>query len=82
MIGFPRKSIAEVKLNQEASVLVLATRQPDSKFFDYRPNPSVVLPAGTVIVIMGEVGNIVKARKLAGMVSGINIADNNSGDSK
>jgi len=67
------KTIAQVRLSQEASVLVLAVRHPESEFFTYRPNPETALPPGTVVVVMGEVSNVQKARKLAGMAFGLEV---------
>jgi voltage-gated potassium channel len=62
------KTLAEARLRDRASVLVLAVKPPDKQQFLYRPTPETKLSPGTVVVLMGEVASIRKARMLAGMV--------------
>lgn len=60
------KTLAEARLGNRASVLVLAVKPPGREQFMYRPTPETKLTPGTVVVIMGEMANIRKARELAG----------------
>jgi voltage-gated potassium channel len=61
------KTLAETRLGNRASVLVLAARPPGEDQFIYRLTPETELAPGAVIVIMGEMANVKKARILAGM---------------
>jgi voltage-gated potassium channel len=62
------KTIAEARLGNRASILVLAVKPTDAQQFIYRPTPETKLSSGAVVVIMGEMSNIRKARVLAGMI--------------
>ncbi len=60
------KTLSEARLGNRASILVVAVKPPDSERFIYRPAPETKLAPGTVVVVMGEMGNIRKARELVG----------------
>ena len=61
------KTLSEARLGNRVSVLVLAVKPPDKEQFIYRPTPETKLTPGTVVVVMGEMANIRKARELAGI---------------
>ena len=60
------KTLAEAHLGNRVSVLVLAARPPGQDQFIYQLAPETKLVPGTVVVIMGEMSNVRKARVLAG----------------
>jgi voltage-gated potassium channel len=62
------KTLAEAHLGNRASVLVVAVKPPAKEQFIYRPSSETKLAPGTVVVIMGEMANIRKARGLAGAI--------------
>lgn len=61
------KTLAETHLRDRASVLVLAVKPPDRQQFIYRPTSETRLEPGAVVVLMGEIASVRKARVLAGM---------------
>ncbi|MFH1422084.1 MAG: TrkA family potassium uptake protein [Planctomycetota bacterium] len=60
------KTLSEARLGDQAGVLVLAISPPEENKFIYRPSPNTKLTPGTLVVIIGEVDSIAKARNLAG----------------
>ncbi|MCX7703925.1 MAG: NAD-binding protein [Planctomycetota bacterium] len=59
------KTLEESRLGSEAGVLVLAIKNPDEDSFMFRPSPKVVLQKDAVLVVLGTVTDIKKARELA-----------------
>lgn len=59
------KTIGSTELHREFGLLALAVRKPSGQML-YNPQGDMVLDAGDVLVVMGDVANVRKAREEAG----------------
>lgn len=59
------KTLEEARLSKTAGVLVLAIKRADEEHFVFRPSPDEVLNEGAVLIVLGTVSDIQKARRLA-----------------
>jgi voltage-gated potassium channel len=59
---FIGRSLREVPIRAETKLLVVALRV-DRKFI-YNPEPSTVMEAGTVLVVLGEGANVARLRQM------------------
>lgn len=59
-------TLLESKVRERTGVNVLAMRVPDQENFIYNPLPTQVMAAGTVLVVLGEIAQVVALRRLAG----------------
>jgi len=56
------KTLGALGLVQKVDVLIVAIQLPGDARFTYHPKPESVLPAGTTVVLMGQIEEIVKLR--------------------
>lgn len=66
-------TLMESKVRERTGVNVLAVRLRDQENFIYNPPPAQVMPAGAVLVVLGEVVQVLALRRLAGSDVGIGI---------
>lgn len=59
------KSLKEAELSRTAGVLVLAIKRAGEEHFVFRPSSDEVLSEGAVLIVLGTVSDIQKARHLA-----------------
>jgi len=59
------KTLEETRLGARAGVLVLAIRYPDKDEFVFRPAPTARLVEDAVLVVLGSVSDIKRAREIA-----------------
>ncbi len=57
------QTLRDTPIRKETSLLVIAVKTDDGAFV-YNPDPALVLTGGSTLIVMGEVGSVVKLRKL------------------
>lgn len=61
------ETIASSRFKQKTGLQVVAIKQPEDKHFSYDPKPEAELRAGTVLIVIGRMTDVSKARQMAGM---------------
>ena len=59
------KTLREIPIRRETRLLVVALHTPDEGYV-YNPSPDHALPAGTQLIVMGELDGVEKLRELVG----------------
>jgi voltage-gated potassium channel len=60
---YVNKTLREIPIRQETQLLVVALHTPDEGYV-YNPSPDHALPAGTQLIVMGELDGVEKLREL------------------
>ncbi len=60
---YVNKTLREIPIRQETQLLVVALHTPDEGYV-YNPSPDHALPAGTQLIVMGELDGVEKLRTL------------------
>ena len=57
------KKLAESKIREKTSLLVVALKHPGTEHFIYNPSASEVIQSGTIIILIGNVDNLLKLKE-------------------
>jgi TrkA domain protein len=57
--------LSQTEIRRITQLLVIAARTPDGKYH-YNPGPDFVLSAGSTLIVLGEMDDVVKLRRHLG----------------
>lgn len=59
------KTLEEAAITEKINLLVMALKEPDSPDFNFNPSPKTLLRPGQVLIVSGDIADVIKLREIA-----------------